>query len=55
MLIWREGAQLIIEPVATQPRDLGEQLTKWRHEAPREPQDSLPEIPDPPVQPEDPM
>jgi antitoxin VapB len=56
--IWRDGSRLIIESVAAQPgqpRDLRELLTKWRSEAPLGPEDSLPEIPDSPVQPEDPL
>lgn len=58
VLIWRDGAQLIIEPVAAQPgqpRDLSELLAKWRREGPLGPENELPEIPDPPVQPEDPL
>jgi antitoxin VapB len=58
VLIWRDGPRLIIEPVAAQPhqpRDLSELLAKWRCEGPLGPEDELPEIPDPPVQPEDPL
>ncbi len=56
--IWRDGSQLIIEPVAAQPhqpRDLSELFAKWRREGPLGPEDELPEIPDPPAQPEDPL
>lgn len=53
VLIWREGTQRIIEPVANHPRDLRELLAQWRREGPLGPEDELPEILDRPVRPED--
>lgn len=58
VLLRRVGPQLIIEPVAAQPhqpRDLSELLAKWRREGPLGPENELPEISDPPVQPDGPL
>ncbi len=52
VLIRREGARLIIEPV-TGPRNIVELLAQWQKEPPLEPHDHFPEFVDTPVKPED--
>lgn len=52
VLIHREGAKLIIEPV-TRPTNIVELLAQWRTEPPLGPQDRFPDIDDVPLQPED--
>lgn len=52
VLIRRDGARLIIEPVA-KPRDIVELLGQWRQSEPLAPEDRFPDIPDAPPVPED--
>ena len=52
VLIHREGAKLIIEPIS-RPADIVELLAQWRTEPPLEPDDQLPVIEDTPAPPED--
>ena len=52
MLIRRDGARLILEPLAG-PTNLVELLAQWRKEAPLGPDDQLPEIDDTPPRPVD--
>ncbi|MDC7267193.1 MULTISPECIES: antitoxin [unclassified Shinella] len=51
VLIHREGAKLIIEPVS-RPANLVELLAEWRKETPMEGDDQIPDIDDIPVTPE---
>jgi len=51
VLIHREGAKLIIEPVS-RPANLAELLAEWRKEAPLDTDDHFPDIDDIPVKPE---
>lgn len=52
VLIRREGARLIIEPVA-KPRDIVALLDQWRKSEPLAPQDRFPDISDAPPVPEE--
>jgi len=52
VLIHREGAKLIIEPV-TKPSNLVELLAQWKTEAPLGADDQFPDISDLPTRPED--
>jgi antitoxin VapB len=52
VLIRREGAKLIIEPI-TKPTNLIELLAEWKKETPLGPEDQFPEIEDMPAKPED--
>jgi antitoxin VapB len=52
VLIRREGAKLIIEPVSG-PRNIVQLLAKWKTEEPLGPEDQFPEISDPPLRSEE--
>ncbi len=52
VLIHRDGAKLIIEPVS-KPTNMVELLAEWRKEAPLGPEDQFPAIDDMPAQAED--
>ncbi|MBF6616829.1 antitoxin [Pollutimonas thiosulfatoxidans] len=52
VLIHREGARLIIEPVSG-PSNILELLAEWKNDEPLGPEDWFPEISDMPAAPED--
>jgi antitoxin VapB len=52
VLIRREGAKLIIEPI-TKPTNIIELLAAWKSEPPLAPEDQFPDIEDMPAKPED--
>lgn len=52
VLIHREGARLIIEPIMG-PRNIVELLAQWRQDEPLGPEDQFPEITDLPLPPEE--